>query len=200
MRGGVYGRSVDNSYESVLISTQGDGSALTNSTTPTSLLPAAAKTKIWPLFCRNPEKILKITAHGRISTVVTTPGTLTIAARFIDSAATSVDVVSSGAMTLNTVAQTNTPWILELWAHVRALGSTATLFGYGRFQSHAVIGSAAIGTGGAGTQMLPYNAAPAVGTAFNALLENQIDLFATWSIANAANSITLHNFMVDSLN
>jgi hypothetical protein len=190
----------DNSYESVLVCTQADGSALTNSTTPTSLLPASAKTKIWPLYCRSPEKILRITAHGRISTVVTTPGTLTLALRFIDSAANSVDVVSSGAMTLNTTAQTTTPWILELWAHVRALGSTGTLFGYGRFQSHAVIGSSAIGTAGAGTQMLPYNSAPAVGTAFNATLENQIDLFATWSVANASNSITLHNFIVESLN
>jgi hypothetical protein len=190
----------DNSYRSVLVSNQADGSALSNTTTATSLLPSGAKTKIWPLFCRNTEKILKITAHGRISTVVTTPGTLTLDLRFIDSAATTVSVFTSGAMTLNTTAQTNTPWILEVYAHVRSLGSTATLFGYGTWRSHAVIGSSAIGTAGAGTQMLPYNTAPAVGTAFNATLENQIDLFATWSVANASNSITLHNFLVESLN
>jgi len=190
----------DNSYESVLISTQADGSALASSTAATSLLPTSAKTKIWPLFCRNPEKILRITAHGRISTLVTTPGTLTLELRFIDSAATTVSVFSSGAMTLNTTAQTNTPWILTVYAHVRALGSTATLFGYGTWTSHAVIGSSAIGTAGAGTQMLPYNAAPAVGTAFNATLENQIDLFGTWSVNSASNSITLHNFIVESLN
>lgn len=190
----------DNSYESVLVATQADGSALSSSTTPTSLLPASAKTKIWPLFCRTPEKILRFTAHGRISTLVTTPGTLTIALRFIDSAATSVDVFSSGAMTLNTTAQTNTPWIMQGHLIVRAVGSSATLFGFGTFTSHAVIGSSAIGTAGAQTQMLPYNAAPAVGTAFNATLENQIDLFATWSVNSASNSITLHNFYVESLN
>jgi hypothetical protein len=190
----------DNSWRSVLVCTQADGSALTNTTTATSLLPSSAKHKIWPLYCKNAEKVLKITAHGRISTVVTTPGTLTLDVRFIDSAATTVSVFTSGAMTLNTTAQTNTPWILEAYMHVRALGSTATLFGWGRWTSHAVIGSSAIGTAGAGTQMLPYNAAPAVGTAFNATLENQIDLFGTWSIANASNSITLHNFIVESMN
>lgn len=190
----------NNSYESVLISTQTDGSALTNTTTPTSLLPTSALTKIWPLFCRNPEIVLKMTAHGRISTVVTTPGTFTFDLKFTDSAATAVNVFTSGAMTLNTTAQTNTPWILEAYLHVRALGSTATLFGWGRFQSHAVIGSAAIGTGGAGVQMLPYNSAPAAGTAFNATLENKIDLFGTWSVASASNSITLHNFILESMN
>jgi hypothetical protein len=172
----------DSSYRSVLVCNQADGTALASSTTPTSLLPASAKTKLWPLYCRNTEKILKVTAHGRISTVVTTPGTLTLAVRFIDSAATSVDVFTSGAMTLNIVAQTNTPWIMEAYLHVRSLGSAATTFGWGRWTSHAVIGSSAIGTAGAGTQMLPYNAAPAVGTAFNATLENQIDLFGTWSV------------------
>lgn len=190
----------DNSYRSVLVCTQADGTALASSTTTTSLLPASAKTKIWPLFCRNAEKILKVTAHGRISTVVTTPGTLTLAVRFTDSAATAVDVFSSGAMTLNTTAQTNTPWILEAYMHVRALGSAATLFGWGRWTSHAVIGSAAIGTGGASTQLLPYNAAPAVGTAFNATLENQVDLMGTWTVNSASNSITCHSFILESVN
>lgn len=190
----------DSSYRSVLVCNQADGTALASSTTPTSLLPASAKTKLWPLYCRNTEKILKVTAHGRISTVVTTPGTLTLAVRFIDSAATSVDVFTSGAMTLNVTAQTNTPWILEAYLHVRSLGSAATIFGWGRWTSHAVIGSSAIGTAGAGTQMLPYNAAPAVGTAFNATLENQVDLFGTWSVNNASNSITCHSFIVESVN
>lgn len=190
----------DNSYRSVFACTQADGSALASSTTATSLLPSSAKMKLWAGYCRNAEKILKVTAHGRISTVVTTPGTLTLDVRFIDSAATTVSVFSSGAMTLNTTAQTNTPWILEAYMHVRALGSTATLFGWGRWTSHAVIGSPAIGVGPAGSQLLPYNAAPAVGTAFNATLENQVDVFGTWSVNSASNSITLHSFILESLN
>ena len=190
----------DNSYESVLITTQGDGTALSASTTRTSILPAAAKTKIWPQFFRTPEKAMRLEVHGRISTVVTAPGTLTLQLCLTDSAATAVNAFDSGAMTLNVVAQTNVHWVLKATLICRTVGSAATLFGFGTFTSHAVIGSSAIGTAGAQTQMLPYNAAPAVGTAFNATLENQVDLFATWSVNNAANSIQVHNFILESLN
>ncbi len=190
----------DQNFENVLITTQGDGSALTNTVTPTSLLPSGAKFRIWPNFFRTPEKLIKVTAHGRISTVVTTPGTLTLALRFTDSSAVNVDAFSSGAMTLNTTAQTNAHWLFEAWLIARAIGTSQTLFGFGRFQSHAVIGSPAPTAGGAGCHMLPYNTAPAVGTAFDGTKENLVDLFATWSIANASNSIQLHNFVLESLN
>ena len=191
-----------NGYESVIGFTQGDGSALTNTTTATSLLPSSAKIKLFPGYFEIPGKAVRLRAHGRISTVVTTPGTLTFQVRFIDSAATSVNVFDCGAMTLNVNAQTTAPWILDITMMQRAVGSTATLFSFGTFVSHAVIGSSAVGTAGAGTQMLPYTAAPApaVGNTFDATLENRVDLFATWSIANAANSITLHNFLLESLN
>ena len=191
---------MNNSYESVIAYNQGDGAALTNTTTPTSLLPAAAKFKLWPNYFESLGKTIKLTAHGRISTVVTTPGTLTLQARFTDSAAATVSVFDSGAMTLNATAQTNVPWILEVIMMCRSVGSAGTLFGFGTWRSHAVIGSAAPTVGTAGTHMLPYNTAPAAGTAFDMTLENRMDLFATWSVANASNSITLHSFLIESMN
>src|SRR5678809_468091 len=189
-----------NTFESLYAYNQGDGSALASSTTPTSLLPAAAKYKLWPNYFEDLGKTLRITAHGRISTVVTTPGTLTLQVRFIDSAATTVSVFDSGAMTLNTTAQTNMHWMMEAYLVCRSVGSAGTLFGFGKWTSHAVIGSAAPTAGTAGTHLLPYNAAPAVGTAFDITLENRVDLFATWSINNASNSITLHNWLIESMN
>jgi hypothetical protein len=94
--------------------------------------------------------MFRVRATGRISTLVTTPGTLTLALRLA-----AVDVFTSGAMTLNIVAQTNTPWILDAIMTVRAVGATTTanILGQGTWTSHAVIGSAAIGTGGAGTNV-----------------------------------------------
>ena len=189
-----------NSYEAVFAYNQGDGAALSGSTTPTSLLPAAAKYKLWANYFENLGKTIKLTAHGRISTVATTPGTLTLQARFTDSTPTTVSVFDSGAMTLNVNAQTNVHWMLEVYMICRSVGSAATLFGFGRFQSHAVIGSPAPTAGGAGAHMLPYNTAPAVGTAFDATLENRVDLFATWSVNSGSNSITLHNYLLESMN
>ncbi len=173
-----------------------DGTALANSTTATSLLAAARKIATLPAgYFDELGKRLCFEFSGRISTVVTTPGTLTLALRL-----GSVDVFSSGAMTLNTTAQTNVHWSLkgELIARALGTGTATTLFPKGcRFRSHAVIGSPAPTAGGAGTHMLPYNAAPAVGTGFDNSVSQLIDLFATWSVASASNSIQLHAGHID---
>jgi hypothetical protein len=187
------------SWEQVLISSQADGTALASSTTPTSILPSSAKCKLWANYCEATNKILKITAHGRISTLGAAPGTLSLDVRFTDTVPATVSVFLGGAMTLNVTAQTNMHWMLEIMLHVRALGSATTLFGYGRFMSHAVIGSAAPTAGTAGTHMLPYNSAPSAGTAFRGDLENLVDLYATWSVNSASNSIQLHNYILESL-
>lgn len=183
-------------YIAALLNSIADGAALTNTTTATSLLPVIAKPTL-PANYLFAGKMLRVRATGRISTVVTTPGTLTIDFRL-----GSVNVVSSGAMTLNTVAQTNTPWIYDMICTVRAVGATTTanILGQGLWTSHAVIGSAAIGSGGAPSQIMPYNAAPAVGTGFDSTAAQLVDLFGTWSVANAANSITCHQFLIEDLN
>lgn len=173
-----------------------DGAALASSTTPTSILPAAFKTAAVPIgYFDRLGRPLAFHFSGRISTVVTTPGTLTLELRL-----GSVAVFSSGAMTLNTTAQTNVHWTLEGELSCRAFGgsTSTTLFPKGcRFTSHAVIGSPAPTAGGAASHQLPYNAAPAVGSGFDNGASQLIDLFATWSVSNAANSITLHCGSVD---
>lgn len=174
-----------------------DGSALTNSTTATSILPASRKFTLPSYFFDGTGKELRIRASGRISTVVTTPGTLTLDVRF-----GSVVVFNGGAMTLNTTAQTNVGWILDVRLVCRAIGAgtSANMLGQGTWTSHAVIGSAAPTAGTAGTHVLPYNAAPAAGTGFDSTAAQTIDLFATWSVASASNSITCHQFLIDSPN
>lgn len=173
-----------------------DGTALANSTTATSILAAARKIATLPAgYFDELGKRICFEFSGRISTVVTTPGTLTLALRL-----GSIDVFSSGAMSLNTTAQTNTHWSLkgELVARALGTGTATTLFPKGcRFRSHAVIGSSGPTAGGAGTHMLPYNTAPAVGSGFDNSVSQLIDLYATWSVANASNSIQLHAGHID---
>ena len=183
-------------YIATLLNSIGDGSALTNTVTATSILPVIAKPTL-PANYLFAGKMLRITASGRISTVVTTPGTLNLAIRF-----GSVAVFDSGAMTLNTTAQTNVNWLYTAILTVRAVGSgtSANVLGQGTFASHAVIGSPAPTAGGAGTHMLPYNAAPAVGTGFDSTAAVTVDMFGTWSVASASNSITCHQFVIEDLN
>ena len=172
-----------------------DGTALTNSTTQTSLLPSTGKEAFIGAGFLRPGAVIAFLFSGRISTVVTTPGTLSLALRL-----GSVDVFSSGAMTLNTTAQTNVNWQVEgeLVCRATGTGTATTLFPKGiSFTSHAVIGSPAPTAGGAGEHMLPYNAAPAVGSGFDFSASQLIDFMATWSVASASNSIQLHAGSVD---
>jgi hypothetical protein len=178
-----------NSWNQTLITAQVDGTALTNTTTATSLLPAAAKFTMPANYLKIGD-VIRIKARGRVSTVVTTPGTLTLDVRF-----GSTVVFNGGAMNLNTTAQTNATWVLDVDLVVRSIGAstTATVLGVGEWKSRAIIGSAAVASGGVPVTPLP-DTAPAVGTGFDSTTSFTIDLFGTWSVANAANSIQVHQF------
>jgi hypothetical protein len=186
----------EQTWNESLVAMQADGAALASSTTATSLLHATGLYVLPTNFFGFIGKRIKVVAAGRISTVVTTPGTLTL-----DFKLGSTIAATSGAMALNIVAKTNVPWRLEWEMTCRAVGisTTTTLMHQGIWQSEAVIGAAAPAAGGCGTHLLP-NAAPAVGTGFAWNATQAVDLFATWSVNSASNSITCHQFELISLN
>jgi hypothetical protein len=175
-----------------------DGPALTNSTAQTSLMPTAFKTIAFPVGdFDEPTRIIRFGLHFRISTVVTTPGTLALAIRL-----GSTDIFTSGLMTLNVVAKTNVPAYFSGELHCRAVGggTSTTFFPIGcLFISEAVIGSPAPTAGGAGVHILPYNTAPAVGTGVDNAPAHALDVLGTWSVQSASNSITLHGGFFDRL-
>lgn len=178
------------SWQETLISAQVDGTALTASTTATSIIPAAAKYTL-PANYFSIGKVLRVSSRGRMSTV-TTPGTLTLDIRL-----GAVIAFNGGAMTLNATAKTNVSWEFEAIVTCRAVGAStsANLMGIGSFMSEGVVGAA---SGTALTTILPASA-PAVGTGFDSTVSNQLDHFATWG-TNNANSIQIHEFLVESLN
>ena len=173
-----------------------DGPTLTNVITATSLLVATAKPVLPAQYFDKAGKGLRIRVKGRFSTVVTTPGTFTFDIRF----GTTV-VFTGGAMALNTVAQTNATFDLDATLVSRSIGSGTggTVLGIASFVSRAVVGSAAAGTAGAGELLLP-DTAPVVGTGFDSTTAQTIDVFGTWSVASASNSITVHQLLIESLN
>lgn len=180
-------------WQETLISSQVDGTALTNTTTATSIIPPAAKL-ILPANFFAIGKVLRLKASGRISTVVTSPGTLTLDVRF-----GSTVVANGGAMNLNTAAQTNATWSLEMVLTCRAIGTSANLMWTGEWKSRAIIGSATVAAGGVTTTPLP-DTAPAVGSNFDSTATQAVDFFATWGTANASNSILVHQYSLESLN
>ena len=179
------------SWREVLINSQVDGTALNTSTTATSIIPAAAKYTL-PTNFADIGRVLKVTATGRISNIVTTPGTLTLDVRMGGTV-----VFNGGAFSLNTIAKTNVGWWFEALLTCRAIGAGTgtTWFGQGRFTSESVVGSAA---GTALSVSLPASA-PAVGTGVDSTVALVVDLFATFSVSNASNSIQVHNYVLESL-
>lgn len=179
-------------WAETLISAQTDGTALTNSTTATSVLPAAAKFTI-PANYFQIGRVVRVNAWGRISNVVTTPGNLTLDVRF-----GSTVVFNGGAMALNTTAKTNVSWRAIVMLTCRSIGSgtSATLLGMGDWCSESATGSAA----GTANDILMPASAPAVGTGFDSTSAQVMDLFATFSVASASNSIQLHEYTVEAMN
>jgi hypothetical protein len=171
----------------VLSSSGADGPALSNTVTATTILPKTALLSI-PGGTLQVQSRLRGRLRGRISTLATSPGTFTFDLRI-----GGVIVSALGAMNLNTTAQTNASWELELEAEIRSIGdgTTATALVTGRFSSRALIGSPAVAAGYAGSALLP-DTAPAVGTGFDSTAACKVDVFGTWSVANAANSIQVH--------
>lgn len=185
-----------NTWQGVLVSAPTDGSALGTSTTETSILPTSAKFTLPANYLTYPGQALRIRAMGRVSNIVTTPGTLTFRVKF-----GSIAVAATQALALNTTAKTNVTWILDWDLTLRAIGggTSANFMHSGQWQSESVIGSPAAGSGGPSAHIIPASA-PAVGTGFDSTVANVVDLTAQWSVSNAGNTITLHSYKLESIN
>lgn len=179
-------------YPLVLASAVADGAALTNSIAAASILHGSGIGAI-PANALQVGSQLRIAIRGRVSTVVTTPGTLTFDLRM-----GGVVISAFGAMALNVNAQTNATFDALFMAVVRAVGSAtgANALCTGAFVTRAVIGSAAVGVGSPGELLLP-DTAPAVGTGFDSSVAQALNVFATWSVASVSNSIQVHQSLIE---
>lgn len=181
-------------WHETLITAETDGTAVTAAAAAT-LLPTNAKITLPNNFFYIGRK-LQIRASGRISSVITTPGT----ARF-DVRVGAVVAFDGLAILLDSVAaHTDVPWWLEIDLTCRAVGSgtSTTLFGTGRWTCEDILGVPASAPKGVLTAILPWNTAPAVGTGFDNTAANTLDLFFTQTVATG--SCQLHTYEVISCN
>lgn len=143
-------------------------------------------------------RILKIMMSGRISCVVTTPGTMRLDI-CLGSAGTTV-VFDTLALNLNVVAKTTVPWYFEAKLVCRTVGNGTgtTLFPMGAYvTSEALVGSALPSAGSNSSLLVPVGT-PAVGAGFDNTAASALDVFFTQTVATG--SFTVHNYQVDSLN
>jgi hypothetical protein len=139
-------------------------------------------------------RIWRVTITGRVSVVVTTPGTL----RW--------DIRLGGVVAADTLAvlghasgKTNVNFYLEGLLTCRAVGSgtSANLMNQWMLMTEAIINTAAPTTGPGGGYALPWNTAPVVGTGFNSQSALTLDCFFTQTVATG--SMTVHQFLIEQL-
>jgi len=182
-----------------LITSQVDSTALTSSTSATTILPPAARLTL-PANYFYIGKKLRIKFHGRLSNLVTTPGTLTIDVRM--GPTSNIVVFNGGAMQMSTTAHTNVPVVGEISLTCRAIGAStsANFMGQGIVTSQALSLTAVADSTTTPATLLMPNTAPAVGTGFDSTVAVVVDLFGTFSVNSASNSITIHQYSVEALN
>ena len=179
-------------WQETLAWASGDGTALTNTVTATSIIPAAARFVLPAGFVNHVGKTFRITAKGRMSNVVTTPGNLTLDIRMGGTV-----VFNGGAIAMNTTAKTNVTWWYEAEIVCRAIGTTGNFLGIGQIASESMLG------GAANTFATAYNlpvSSPVVGSNVDLTTALAVDMFATFSVASASNSITVHTYKLESMN
>lgn len=185
-------------YMETLVSATTAGSART-AAARASAIPAAAIFPLEPNYINRIGQQLLLKASGKISCVVTTPGTARYDINFLDSAAVNAIVFDSLAMSLNIVAKTDTPWYMEILLTAMAVGATANFMIAGYWFSAAAVNTAAIATGpGPGGFLFPFNTAPVVGANFDSRLAQTVDLQFTQTVATG--SMTLQQYSLVSMN
>lgn len=174
-------------YET-LASASNDGTAITAAARTSMTVAATGARFTMPSNKLRLGDQFHLQASGRISCVVTTPGT----ARF-DLAAGATVVFDSLAMPLNIVAKTNVSWVLDVLGTVRAIGTAANILWQGHWLSEASILTALPATGpGPGGQMVPYNTAPVVGASFDSTVTSLWDFFFTQTVSTG--SCQIHQY------
>lgn len=180
-------------WTETLVTAQGSGTAVT-AAAETTLLPDGAKYTLPANFFDEIGKTIRVKASGKISSVITTPGT----ARFKLKLG-SVAAFDSLAILLDSVAaHTDVGWKLELDLSVRVIGSAAALIGIGTWTCEDILGVAASPPKAAAVALLPWNSAPANGTTFDSTASQQVDLTFTQTVATG--SITLQTYSLEILN
>lgn len=185
-------------YEELLGSIIVDGTAVANSTAEARLVPATRLPANYLAPGGIPGRTLRAQLRGRGGNVVTAAPTLTFRLR-----GEATDVITgtawaaSGAITADTAAQTNTQWEIECGVTVRAVGSAGSVFA----QGDAEIAWAALTIANAQNKFMGSAgaAAPAAVTK-DTTADTFLNWTATWSAANAANTIQAHRYVLEALN
>jgi len=171
-----------------------DGAQVLNTVTETILCPeytfGAKALEVGDAF--------KYTLLGNISTVITTPGTITMRLRWGGVGGTIL--AASGAFAPDpTAAGTNISYAIEYWIVCRASGATGSLFAMGRMELQDYDDASATTLKGSLDMALIPPTGPAA-TTVNTAVANALSPTVAFSVATATTQLTNHIAILESLN
>lgn len=167
-----------------------NGATISNTTTETILFPNVTI----PANFLQDGRTLRLTATGKLSNIVTSPGNITFALRW--GGVTGTILAQTSTINLNTTAQTDIMFRIVIEIVTRANGSSGSLLAMGMVDLafKATVQPELMGSAGGASGNTPA-AVTADLTADTALA-----LTAKFSVANAGNAITGMNYLLEALN
>jgi len=178
-------------YVQSLTTQHGAGTAMNTYTTAKSVINAQALYTL-PANFWTVGRFLDIQVEAALSNIVTTPGTITFQVMM-----GTIVVLTSGALQLNATAHTLLPISIDARLTCRAVGAgtSANLMGqmWVRGIQPTLTATQVDAVNVSGVFAGPATA-PAVGTGFNSTIANVLDFWVGFSISNAGNGITIHQY------
>ncbi len=179
-------------WEEALYASIADATQISNSTAETIMVPdTSIPANYW-----YPGRTLKATLKGALSCVVTTPGTLTLRARYGGVAGTLL--AASAALSLNIVAKTNSQVSMEFLLTCRANGWSATS------GSLWTTGQACLGEARIAASVGQYDQIPLNGNAVVASLDlksaGTLSFTAQFSVNTNPTNLLINQFILEAMN
>lgn len=187
-------------YHELLSRQEAAGTAQNTYTTAKSVINPQALYVVRAGFWRI-GRVVRITVTGALSNIVTTPGTFV--QQIMLGPTANIVAFTTGNIQLNATAHTLLPFWTDILLTCRAVGATTTanLMGMGRIQGiqPTLTAGQTDATNTGGIYSAPATA-PAVGTGFDSTTASILDFWQGFSISNAGNGVTVHNYIVELLN
>lgn len=184
-------------YKELIANTYTAGTLFNTYTTAKTVIPPEGLVTL-PQGYLNIGRRLHVSVQGGISSLVTTPGTITLQVML-----GTVVAFTSGAMQLNATAHTTIPFWWDAYLTVRTYGATTVGTMIGQSLAFGAMFTKTAGQVDAvngESFLVGPNTAPAVGTGYDSTAAQTIDFWAGFSISNAANGIQVHQYGVSSEN
>lgn len=164
-------------------------------TTAKSVSPAGTLMALAPGFWV-PGKRVRLTTWGVESHRVTGPDTMTFQVQL-----GAIAACSSGALTLTTTSHVLIPFKAECNLMCQVGGVAAQLRGLWTVEGQGFVNGAAVADAGANSgYAFGPNSAPALGTAFDATVAQNMDFFVAQSVSNVLNGIQVYDCLWEVLN